>query len=497
MSVRVYNNNASDTLNGAITNSATTITLNDASEFPTPGAGEIGYATIDDGTNVEIITYTGISTNDLTGVTRGVEGTSGTAFADATTVEQRATEASFTDVLQADETPELQGPLDCSNSGVYIGFGGSSSSTAYCLNHTANVPRLIGAANFYWGFSGSALYCQAGTTFNKIEFANDSNRFRIWTNNSERFQVDDSGVNISNGDLNLNDNKITTTTTNGDITLDSDGTGNIIFENDASELARIQSGGELLLGTTTLPTNTDIILQSSTGFLGLTDSSSDATNKTGAFVVPHYTNAEEPFGIIRAQTQTTNNYVDFGGGLSTANAATRIRMMCAANNTTTTGSEVARFTSSGLSFDSGSNFLNDYEEGTFTASVTAQTVGDLSVSYGVRVGRYTRIGNRVFFTIRIELSSFTYSTASGQLRISGLPITSDSTANNISTCAASLDEWNNGGTETSIAGRIVNNVSYVRFLGSPNDGSSWGDINITHFASGSTPRFEVSGVYEV
>lgn len=110
MSVRLYNNNASDTLNGAITNSATTITLNDASEFPTPGAGEIAYATIDDGTNVEIITYTGISTNDLTGVTRGVEGTSGTAFADATTIEQRVTEASFTDVLQADETPELQGP---------------------------------------------------------------------------------------------------------------------------------------------------------------------------------------------------------------------------------------------------------------------------------------------------------------------------------------------------------------------------------------------------
>lgn len=197
MSVRLYTNNASDTLNGAITNSATTITLNDASEFPVPGAGEIAYATIDDNTNVEIITYTGVSTNDLTGVTRGVDGTSGTAFADATAVEVRATASSFEDVLQADETPELQGPLDCSNSGVYIGFGGSSTSTAYNISHSANVPRLVGAANYYWGFSGTTkLYCQAGTTFNKIEFANDSTRFRIWTNNSERLSLNDSGLQL-------------------------------------------------------------------------------------------------------------------------------------------------------------------------------------------------------------------------------------------------------------------------------------------------------------
>ena len=85
----LFANNASDTLNGAINGSVTTITLNDASEFYSPSGDEIAYATIDDGTNIEIITYTGVSTNDLTGVTRGVDNTTGTAFADAVTIEQR------------------------------------------------------------------------------------------------------------------------------------------------------------------------------------------------------------------------------------------------------------------------------------------------------------------------------------------------------------------------------------------------------------------------
>lgn len=196
MATRLYTNNASTTLNGAIGTGDTTITLTSATGFPSPGAGEIAYATIDDDTNVEIITYTGVSTNDLTGVTRGVEGTSGTAFADGTVVEVRATAVSFTDVLQADLTPELQGPLDMSNTGVYASFGGSSTASAYSLNHSGGIPRLSGAANFHWTFTSSALYAQAGTTFNRIEFKNDSDRLKIYTNNSERLSVNDSGIQL-------------------------------------------------------------------------------------------------------------------------------------------------------------------------------------------------------------------------------------------------------------------------------------------------------------
>jgi len=60
------------TLNGNITSTATTITLTDASEFPTSGYIVIEKVDSTTGAMVsETIEYTGKSTNDLTGCTRG------------------------------------------------------------------------------------------------------------------------------------------------------------------------------------------------------------------------------------------------------------------------------------------------------------------------------------------------------------------------------------------------------------------------------------------
>ena len=62
----------STTLNGAITDSATTITLADGSEFPTTGFIVIEKVNSTTGLyENEVIEYTGRSTNDLTGCTRG------------------------------------------------------------------------------------------------------------------------------------------------------------------------------------------------------------------------------------------------------------------------------------------------------------------------------------------------------------------------------------------------------------------------------------------
>ena len=62
----------STTLNGDITSSVTTITLTDASEFPTSGYFVIeSINSTTSAVNNETIQYTGKSTNDLTGCTRG------------------------------------------------------------------------------------------------------------------------------------------------------------------------------------------------------------------------------------------------------------------------------------------------------------------------------------------------------------------------------------------------------------------------------------------
>ena len=70
---------ATSTLNGAITATATTITLADASSFSSSGSVRISD---------EIITYSGKSTNDLTGCTRGTGGTTAIAHDTATAVRE-------------------------------------------------------------------------------------------------------------------------------------------------------------------------------------------------------------------------------------------------------------------------------------------------------------------------------------------------------------------------------------------------------------------------
>lgn len=61
------------------------------------------------------------------------------------------------------------------------------------------------------------------------------------------------------------------------------------------------------------------------------------------------------------------------------------------------------------------------EEGTWTPEATFQTPGDLSVSYVQQIGTYVRIGDSVFITF-VLIFTPTFTTASGQFRISGLPV---------------------------------------------------------------------------
>ena len=67
------------TLNGAINSAVTTLTLADASQFPSSGTN---FIIIDS----EEICYTGVSGNTLTGLTRGVAGTTAASHSDGATV---------------------------------------------------------------------------------------------------------------------------------------------------------------------------------------------------------------------------------------------------------------------------------------------------------------------------------------------------------------------------------------------------------------------------
>ncbi len=91
---RVHANNFSTTLNGGINNSTTSVVLLSATGFPAVGAGVTCNISVQNGSDVEIMKATAISSNTLT-VVRAQEGTTAISFADTSTVEIRATRDSI------------------------------------------------------------------------------------------------------------------------------------------------------------------------------------------------------------------------------------------------------------------------------------------------------------------------------------------------------------------------------------------------------------------
>lgn len=76
-----------------------------------------------------------------------------------------------------------------------------------------------------------------------------------------------------------------------------------------------------------------------------------------------------------------------------------------------------------------------YVEGTFTPTLSGATTAGAG-TYTVRVGRYTRVGNRCFFNINM---TWTAHTGTGTMIITGFPFSTDNTANNNSTVSVWSD----------------------------------------------------------
>lgn len=75
---------------------------------------------------------------------------------------------------------------------------------------------------------------------------------------------------------------------------------------------------------------------------------------------------------------------------------------------------------------SNANTLDDYEKGTWTPVLTFATPGDLSVSYSIQQAWYEKIGRTVIAHCALQTSAFTFTTASGNVQVTGLPFTATS-----------------------------------------------------------------------
>ncbi len=149
---------------------------------------------------------------------------------------------------------------------------------------------------------------------------------------------------------------------------------------------------------------------------------------------------------------------------------------------------------SATSINFGQDALNYYDEGNFTPTFTFATPGDLSVVYVDIEGRYTRIGNIVYIHFFMEFTP-TFTTASGAVRLGGLPFTQ--TGNNSPMTILDIsNDWTWPVARTMATANVNNSSTFAVFngLGTNVDASPFVDTSLVTTV---TAKIAFAGSYRV
>lgn len=149
--------------------------------------------------------------------------------------------------------------------------------------------------------------------------------------------------------------------------------GNVTYyRNDANAILTLLRSGAV---TNTINLGGSRLNIVGNGLTVITDRLDDATAKTSRLGVNHYTVANAPFYGLVFNAQSGDNLLQLGGGTASGMAATRISTYAAANNTTTTGTEVIRSTLAGTRIEPGGVSANP--EATAALDVASTSKGFL------------------------------------------------------------------------------------------------------------------------
>jgi len=110
----------------------------------------------------------------------------------------------------------------------------------------------------------------------------------------------------------------------------------------------------------------------------------------------------------------------------------------------------------GVTTNTDSNTLDDYEEGTFTPTLVAASVSG-SISYSAQLGRYIKTGDNVYISIRLITTGI--ASNSGNIHIAGLPFTAH--ASNSAEAYAGYAVGLNITAGHHVSGRVTNGGSII------------------------------------
>lgn len=134
------------------------------------------------------------------------------------------------------------------------------------------------------------------------------------------------------------------------------------------------------------------------------------------------------------------------------------------------------------------NTLDDFEEGTFTPTLTFQgnSVG-MTYASGGRQGSYVKVGQLVFFNIYIQLTAKGSST--GSVWITGMPFPYNGSVNN-ATYISPASLYNVSSGPIGLFGGVLSSNCYIYYSGAS------GYSNLSDGVFTNTTQLQVTGCYQ-
>jgi hypothetical protein len=319
-----------------------------------------------------------------------------------------------------------------------------------------------------------------------------------YANNSGTNYLDsDAGFIINNTGSNGSTIKMQT---NANIIYGS-GSNTLVFSDRQNERLRIDSSGNMVVGKTNANANDAGIVLNSSGRLFAVVASDDAvfnrTTTDGSIISlrkdgttvgsigvnngvrPYFarpTKAGITIGGASALEPTTDDGTANDGGMDLGGAGARFKSLYLSGSVYLGGTTSA-------------NALDDYEEGTWTPTLTTAGTDFTSVSYNNRIATYVKVGDLVTVTGRFYTTAVTVGSPTGVVQIGGLPFANGSAPSVGSLADTRLFTTNNpsetfvgaGGTKMTLLYKATANGASVELpianVATGNPG------NVLHFAA--------------
>jgi hypothetical protein len=251
----------------------------------------------------------------------------------------------------------------------------------------------VGAGNLKLSSDGAGVFLQKGATEFMGEFLTDG-AVKLYHDNSLKFSTSATGVDVTGA---ISSNKGSA----GTLATFTDGV-NSNFVVETSSLLTTIGNGAISTALALKSNNTEAMRIDSNGNVAMLNHASIGVNapaSTRALTVAGATDGSGSSILVCYNSSLAQKFSVRDDGYITATGDIQV------------GGGVY------LGGTGSANYLDDYEEGTWTP--TFQAASDPTVTYSIRAGYYTKVGSLV--TVWCWVSTNSVSGGSGSLRITGLP----------------------------------------------------------------------------